>query len=371
MNILFKKSPSQVETEGISLKENLENRHNSTNWAKPNRHSIWKNWAMLLSFVIALFAFTTCGSDDDDDVNGGNGSNSGNDTEDNIFTKNPPKSGDVYVVGYEGREASLWKNGEWIGYATGTDISDIYKANSIFISGKDTYIAGSSGYGGGILWKNGVPDGKNFVGNANSVFVEGSDVYVAGSSYVWKNGVEQSLINGGNTGAVNSVYVFRGNVFVAGYSSNTYSYQPEWASLWVNGAEQELVSVSWPTSRANSVVVADNGDVYVTGSSTWKNGSVLYNSSGNSISVYGNDVYVASVNAGKNAIILKNGVEQQLSNVESSANCVFVVGSNVYVAGYEYYAPNRNRAVLWKNGVAQYLTDGAVDAAATSVFVVK
>ena len=59
--------------EGISLQENSEtnfeinlvDRYNSTNWAKPNRHSIRKNWAMLVCFVIALFAFTTCGNDDD------------------------------------------------------------------------------------------------------------------------------------------------------------------------------------------------------------------------------------------------------------------------------------------------------------------
>ena len=358
--------------EGISLKENSEtnlkvnlvNRYNSTNWAKPNSHSIRKNWAILLSCVIALFVFTTCGNDDDD-VNGGNGT-----VDDNIFTQNPPKSGDVYVVGYDGREATVWKNGEWLGYATGTDISDTYKANSIYISGKDTYIAGTSGYGGGILWKNGVPDGKNFGGNARSVFVEGSDVYVAGGSSVWKNGVEQSIINGGNTGAVNSVYVFRGNVYVAGYSSNVYEYQQEWASIWLNGAEQKLPSVTWPTSRANFVFVSDNGDVYVTGNSTWKNGNVLYNTGGNSIYV-SNDVYVAGVNYSKNAILWKNGVAQQLSSLESSANSVFVVGNDVYVAGYEYFAPNRNRAVLWKNGVAQYLSDGAVDAAALSVFVVK
>ena len=68
--------------EGISLKENSEtnlkvnlvNRYNSTNWAKPNRHSIWKNWVILVSFVIALFAFSTCEKPD----NGENGNNSGN-----------------------------------------------------------------------------------------------------------------------------------------------------------------------------------------------------------------------------------------------------------------------------------------------------
>ena len=63
-------SPSQLETEGISLKENLENRHNSKNWAKPNRHSIRKNWAILIGVVILVAVVTGCKKEDKTDPKG-------------------------------------------------------------------------------------------------------------------------------------------------------------------------------------------------------------------------------------------------------------------------------------------------------------
>ena len=71
------------------------------------------------------------------------------------------------------------------------------------------------------------------------------------------------------------------------------------------------------------------------------------------------------------AIVLKNETAQKLSNKKSVANSIFVSGGNVYVPGYEYVATNRNVAVLWKNSVATYLTDGVLDASANSVFVVE
>ena len=71
------------------------------------------------------------------------------------------------------------------------------------------------------------------------------------------------------------------------------------------------------------------------------------------------DVY--AVGEGSNtAILWKNGVAQNLTDETSVgiAYSVFVSGSDVYVAG--------SRAILWKNGVEQNITDGT---RARSVFV--
>jgi hypothetical protein len=43
---------------------------------------------------------------------------------------------------------------------------------------------------------------------------------------------------------------------------------------------------------------------------------------------------------------------------------------DVYVAGYEYNAQDKNVAKLWKNGEEQNLTDGTRNASANSVFVI-
>ena len=252
-------SPSQVETEGISLQENLENRHNSKNWAKPNRHSIRKNWVILVSFVIALFAFSTCEKHNDGNSGNGNGDDNGGGgyVETNYYLQNPPKSGDVYVVGYEGRYATTWKNGELF---ASTDENGIAATSSIYISGKDVYETGTSGNETSqhaILWKNGVVEnltkflyyGSNYCekSTANSVFVWNNNVYVAGSAHnttnvgygrtypiLWKNGDPQNVsVSHSMVVSSNSVYVFRGNVYVAigGYGL---------ACLWENGEAQLL-----------------------------------------------------------------------------------------------------------------------------------
>jgi hypothetical protein len=345
------------------------------------------NKSILIILIIVSIVFTTCKKHNDDDI-GGN-------TETNYYKQNPPKSGDVYIVGHEGRYAVTWKNGEFF---ASTNAEKIGKTNSIYISGSDVYEVGSSGsetsgqYG--ILWKNGVPDEKSYSNNLTSVFVWNNNVYVEGGG-VWKNG--EQIIND----AANSVYVFRGNVYAAG-TIITYHYYGD-ARLWENNTIQGLgiegsFSNDCPT-KANSVFVSESGNVYVAGivstyivdyehqysgngprAGVWENGIAQSFTNGleaTSVYVSGNDVYVAGFKCNNNnvnlkrATLWKNGVEQELSDKTSVANCVFVVGSDVYVVGSETTGSNRNRAVLWKNGVTQYLTDGAVDASAISVFVVE
>jgi uncharacterized protein YjdB len=83
------------------------------------------------------------------------------------------------------------------------------------------------------------------------------------------------------------------------------------------------------------------------------------------------DVYVAGYVGGTfypdfRATLWKNGVAQTLSNASSEASAVFVSGNDVYVAGHVGFFSD-SRATLWKNGVAQTLS--STDSVASAVFV--
>jgi len=120
---------------------------------------------------------------------------------------------DVYVAVMEEWGISLWKNGKT------QNIDDIgweYDNCSVFVSGKDVYIAGTSsdhedGSTYAWLWKNGtVQDLTNWydesLGRASSLFVSGNDVYVVGSK-LWKNGEIQKLPDGRDHPGGNSIFV--------------------------------------------------------------------------------------------------------------------------------------------------------------------
>ena len=309
---------------------------------------------------------TSCnGENGEDEVDYENGSQNGN------GNGNETSNVDVYVAGNARhfnniQVAALWKNGV-IQYLS----EQFSTARSVFVSGSDVYVAGFG------LLKNGVQQNltTDYDWSARSVFVSGSDVYVAGTEFwvspygsgsisnavSWKNGeLQYRLTDVQNLGAnfhANSVFVSGSDVYVAGVVGNSG------ATLWKNGVEQNL-------SQTNN----DNDDYY---------------SSANSVFVAGDDVYVAGYESWSDnygyyynaAILWKNGVAQSLSQTNhddydyysSSANSVFVSGSDVYVAGGEYLHNEDGEGIrfvtLWKNGVTQHLSDEINYGEANSVFV--
>ena len=87
------------------------------------------------------------------------------------------------------------------------------------------------------------------------------------------------------------------------------------------------------------------------------------------------DVYVAGYEKNANGInvakIWKNGVAQNLSNgtTDASAFSVFVFGNDVYACGYEKNSLGFYNAMLWKNGVVKTLHNTDFTSYANAVFV--
>jgi hypothetical protein len=257
-------------------------------------------------------------------------------------------SGVLHAVGYTtkgGRNsyATYWKSGETIELPLPERTVSSY-ASSIFLLGKDIYIAGGIRAAENweiVYWKNGainrLTDGKHY-SEAFTIFVLGGDVYVAGwekdeqeipVAKYWKNSREFILAK---PGLVYSMYVTNNDFYFAGERFN--DTEGQWyATYWKNEKATDLLQ----DGTATSIYVVNN-DVYVSGhylfaqAYYWKNDKIFS---------------------------LTDGTKP------ATAESIYAINNDVYVAGQEENIPR-----FWKNGVVYPLIElNGGTGQATSIFV--
>jgi hypothetical protein len=292
-----------------------------------------------------------------------------------VYLLATPPSG---VTGY------VWKDG--VSYRQ--DKSS--KLNSMFVSGDDVYVVGTSEGGSferAMLWKNGVAQQLDTVASeANIVFVSGDDVYVAGTRgekdamrpVLWKNGEMQALSDkkGSEAWWPSHISISGGAVQVLGRQGGNPN-----PIVWKNGTERSITAEGYPPNYKKvspHSLIASGGDVYAAIGSNdsnlllWKNGKKQTTNfkatTGVRLFVSGKDLFIAGT-FGNRAKLWKNGVEQKLEafenpeslqEVKTEAKRIFVSGTDVYVLGVRgnYQAGgklNWEGPILWKNGKIQDL----------------
>lgn len=140
---------------------------------------------------------------------------------------------------------------------------------------------------------------------------------------------------------IQSVFIAGGDIYAVG-SMSSGSSLTDVPTLWING-ESQAIGNKGNFNKATSVFVSGM-DIYITINENksdqallWKNGEkqLLANGMGskaNCVFVNGNDVYVAGQKDGQ-PTLWKNGIPNSLGE-NGSAESVFVKGDDVYVAGY-------------------------------------
>lgn len=253
----------------------------------------------------------------------------------------------IYVAGFEGSKAKIWKNG------VGTELPDGTTAASVFVSGTDVYVCGSKTVSGGKkgqIWKNGLlyatlsPE-YNYV-ELNSIFISGGNVYACGyvqntatgkAACYWKDGVKKLLTNtslNNADDAATGIFVAGSNVYVCGTERNN-AFDPI-SKVWnATGA----VLFTFNTSAI---------DTFVTG-----------------ITVVGSDVYVSgheqNINgSNRKPIYFKNLSRTYLpissGAVEGNTKGITASGTDIYSSGYDLSNLASSNSYFWKNGVATNLT---------------
>jgi hypothetical protein len=305
----------------------------------------------------------------------------------------PPIEAGIYTTGYEYTKVSsgvvqVWK-GEKTTTLTSTTNTGHAESYDIFLTDKATYVAGTESETTHYLaryWKNGnavtLTDGKeNAV--AKGIFVSGNDVHVVGYdgkfAMYWKNGVATKLSSGAIYASAEAVTVSNGDVYIAGTKENNANKLV--ATYWKNGTPVDLGE-----GKANDIFI-DGNNVYVAGymsndenyynASYWKNGTITTLSTEeshlNSIVVSQGNVYVAGTdyNSTTDTYVLKywkndNDISPEITEM-SDGQDILVDGDDVYVVGEIQNTEKKRQGVLYKNGVATYLTDGTYYAYANAI----
>lgn len=267
----------------------------------------------------------------------------------------------------------------------------------------DIYVMGDEGAEGlnhyrPLYWKNGEPNVFSHEAAAdmifNSIAVADNKVYVVGervysssraTAFFEVDGHLEELTESSGFASATDVYVSDGDVYVGGIKNESGSVTS--IVYWKNGELITVASGTLGNTSGGSIAVKDN-DVYIAGMLDgdlmyWKNGASvpLEGESGEvtDIAVAGNgDVYVSGYTFGSPDVAQywKNGEKIALGTGEraSQANAIFIENGDVYVAGWETVPRSSGSGTVriaryWKNGEAVDLTDGAHHAEANGIFV--
>lgn len=337
-------------------------------------------------------------------------------------TPEPEDGYTLYATGYSDvvQDAFWWKAGDSSLTVLGNSNESISTEAIVVADDGTVYVGGAmtsdamGGYEAATVWKNGVaqlltkmdrPTDASVYGLA----VDGNDIWAAGffrytrdegwsfrrdAAILWKNGNMIELTQGETYAKAWDVTVSGNYVYAAGEVSNADGYAV--ATVWkgskdaTDGSTYEVTSLSDGRSHAYAeAICVDGSDVYATGYKSlngdskvavlWKNGveTVLTNNESYAVSVCvdGSDVYVAGweyvdINGRSCAVatLWVNGVAEHLYNQPhtSQARCVSVKGGKVYASGFI-----GDQAVIWIDGVAGAVTNGAYPACVTSIFLKK
>ena len=259
-------------------------------------------------------------------------------------------------------------------------------------------------------WKNGLITqiSNQQYSDISSIIVNNGDVYVTaqGSGSIssinyWKNGLGISLPDtlGGSPG-VSSLIISEGDIYLTG-TDHEYPNGNYGVVYWKNsgyGIHLVPLGVTIHHSSGRSIAVS-NQDVYVAGdldysAEYWKNGNAvrlhvdsMFNSNyslANSICISNGNVYMAGTeNIGSQftPTYLSRGVYWEndklvrlTTDTGSIASAITVVGNDIYVAGAVYGADFQPRAAYWKNGTlttldSNYSFANAIAVHGTDVYV--
>lgn len=229
--------------------------------------------------------------------------------------------GDFSTPGY----ATAWID------ATSSQYGQAVVLTSGFMSGSVPYYGGRNSSSSSSVqpsyWKNGEVTVLADSGSVEAIFVLKGDVYASGYliedgakvPVFWKNTTAVNLQATGGT-VTTKIYVSGDDIYVAGNDNGEAVY-------WKNGTRVGLGQ----TMQISDIAVV-NGDIHIVGNSTTN--APLYGKNGNFTSL----ALTSGATTGK-------------------ANSIFIVGTDVYVAG-KSVSGSTSTAVYWKNGTAAVVSNG-------------
>ncbi len=289
----------------------------------------------------------------------------------------------VYIAGFEkitGKQyATLWKNGVATKLTDGTKIAEAVK---VVVSGSDVYVLGKDGTDYKV-WKNGTPLYTLVSCTiAEGLYISGNDVYVSGNydnfAKYWKNNTQENISDGVYPCRARDIILVNNIVHIVGEEIKSIAIRI--AKLWKRSSPSASIDLS-PADKVGSATNISNigNTTYISGredgfGKIWKDESNSFTTpnTGTLYSVFcsGADVYALGVGFETYGIqIYKNKNSSALPD-NFEGNSIFVSESDVYVLGLFVNGADDQPAIS-KNGTVTKYGDISGNVKMNSLFVVK